>query len=640
MNCKNCGAPLEDGQTVCGVCGAQNEAGIPAAEEPVTAPAEENPTPAEETPVPAEENSTPAEEPPVPAVEIPAPAAEEIPAMTIPVSAVEPIPKKKGKGGLIAALVIAAVLIAGAVLAALNWNTVSGWGRNFIAKTFSSPEEYYRAVETENMKGSCDALRQIASAADAAAPLMALQNGQYREGKLEYRFNSEALGRELLDLLQDEAGVDISWLHNFGLYESVGKNEDGVGGGMATLFLNDHDLLSASYAFDPEGKMAYLQVPMISEQYAYLDLAEIRESLGDASLTLMNGGVTTRIDPATLADVAERAAAIFVSHITEAEKGSAALTAGGLSKSFDTITVHADGETLRDIAVELLDLMQNDSDMQEIFRGMLGVRGMAEGEIPDYLRDALTNMQESLAETKQELLDKTPEELTQELTMTLYLNNMGRIVGRDVELRDGETLLALVRGAAVAEGDSFGFRLDITADEDGEAWQLLLEGSGARGSGELTASMSASGRDGDEELWKLFDLDAAMNRSGDGLRTELLLTPSEELTDRITEDVREELPEAAVRLIHSLRLKLEMEGKAGNTDITVSLLNDSEELLAFCMQIYAVQPFEVSIPAEAIDIDEWADAIDYGKIMKLEQDLLAALTEAGMPMSVLYGAIG
>ena len=45
--------------------------------------------------------------------------------------------------------------------------------------------------------------------------------------------------------------------------------------------------------------------------------------------------------------------------------------------------------------------MQNDSDMQEIFRGMLGVRGLAEGEIPDDLRDALTNMQESLAETKQ-----------------------------------------------------------------------------------------------------------------------------------------------------------------------------------------------------------------------------------------------
>ena len=100
MNCKNCGAPLEDGQTVCGVCGAQNEAGIPAAEEPVTAPpAEENPTPAEETPVPAVEIPAPAED-------NPAPAAEVIPAMTIPVSAVEPIPKKKGKGGLIAALVI------------------------------------------------------------------------------------------------------------------------------------------------------------------------------------------------------------------------------------------------------------------------------------------------------------------------------------------------------------------------------------------------------------------------------------------------------------------------------------------------------------------------------------------------------
>ena len=151
---------------------------------------------------------------------------------------------------------------------------------------------------------------------------------------------------------------------------------------------------------------------------------------------------------------------------------------------------------------------------------------------------------------------------------------------------------------------------------------------------------SSSARDVYEKLWQIFYVAADMNRSGDGARLELLLTPSEELTDRITEDVREELPEAAVRLIHSLRLKLEMEGKAGNTDITVGLLNDSEELLAFCMKIYQVQPFEVSIPADAIDIDEWAEAIDYGKIMKLEQDLLAALTEAGMPMSVLYGAIG
>lgn len=593
MICKNCGNPLEDGQRLCTVCGAQND-------------------------------------------EAPASSREPAPVL-------KPVKKRKSRVGLVVVLLILALLVGAAVSVFVFKYPASwyNWGRNFIAKNFSPADEYYRAVETANLSALTGALRESGDRLEDLERIAEPELPQYREAKAQLRVNFDALGREFNDLLQDELGLDLSWLHNVGLYRSVGMTEEGTGG-MATLFLNEHDLLRAGYVLSADNSALYLKVPALSDKYAKIDLSEYEDMLGDVNLSAIEGQNYTLPDVAKFADLIDRYADIFVSRVTDVEKGTGELKAGNVTKEVSTLVVRADGETLRDIGVAILESLENDKDFEEFVRSGLKMNTLySQGSKSD--DEWLAEMKDSLAQARQELLDKTPEQLTHSLVMTLYLDDIGRILGRDIEVFDKGESVFLLRYSMITDGSDFGLCLEIRekAFEEGETEAALFECSGKKGDGGVNGTMSFSFKPNFEDaLKKMFDLDFEIAKKNDETRMSLLLIPSEALQDLIVEEaLSEDAPEATEKLFRNLRARLVVEVKGTTQNMDLALLNGSEEMLALALEEYEVQPFDVSIPADAVDIEDWADEIDYGKLMQLEQDLLNALTEAGMPLSFLYGLI-
>ena len=142
MFCNNCGFRLDEDAKFCTNCGTRIESKIVKVEEPVVAPV------AEEAAAPVVNETVVVSEPVnTPVVESFANAAPEQPVQVQKTTEPAPAPKKKkSKKGLWIGFGIASVILAAlSVFVALNFSTV----KNFVKKTVSSDEEYFKYIHEE-----------------------------------------------------------------------------------------------------------------------------------------------------------------------------------------------------------------------------------------------------------------------------------------------------------------------------------------------------------------------------------------------------------------------------------------------------------------------------------------------------------
>ena len=229
MFCTKCGAQMAEGQRFCGNCGAPVE---------IFTPEEARPEPER-----APEQTPSFTEPPTPPAEPPVEPEK-------PKKVKKDRPKGKAKGWILGILLV--ILTAAAALAIFRWNAVSAFAANFAAKTFSSPEEYYQRVEKNNVRRGLDAAEEgegIFALYQEAAKAGTGTKDFFAEEKLQLSFDESALSDEVADLIEDELGMDLSWLNNLGFYLSMGSQDELLGGSL-TAFLNDKDIIDADFTLD------------------------------------------------------------------------------------------------------------------------------------------------------------------------------------------------------------------------------------------------------------------------------------------------------------------------------------------------------------------------------------------------------
>lgn len=623
MFCTKCGAPMKEGQRFCGNCGAPVEVFTPAAAQPEP----EEPKAAAPSFTNAGFQPT---EPPVPPVP-PVPPEEPKKA------------KKKGKGWLIGIL---ALVVVAAALAAFRWNAVSAFASNLAAKTFSSPEEYYQRVEKNNVQRSLDAAEEgegVFAVYQEAASTKAKDKGFFVEEKLQLSFDESALGEKILDLIEDELGMDISWLKNVGFYLSVGAEDELLGGSM-TAFLNDKDIIDADYTMDSASGDVYFTVPRLSGQAIRVNLQELSGASGLSAeeQAAAQELAETLMDEELITTLVERYSEIVIGDLTKVEKGTQELSAGGLSGKYTALEVKIDGKVMLKIAKDVLKKAQNDAEVEKLICAVLKSQGMSEAEIERQYDEILDEMESKRAE----LEDMDPKDITENILMTVYVDGQGRVVGRDIKIREDKDLRYEISYALVLKGLNYGVHAEVFLDQGWEGYKnektVIFDGSGkASLNKEITGSFDlryktcyGSKDDETKNDMKVLKIGLEAEALDKGFTYEITATPQKEALNRVVEKIGT-MPDGVEDLLRSLSGVCSGEVKSNSSSQKLTLKSNKKELLGVSLDAYRVEAYDISRPKDAVEPYEWAAGLDFSKL----QDILKDLMDAGLPASLL-GDVG
>ena len=612
MFCTKCGAQMAEGQRFCGNCGAPVE---------LFTPAEAKPEPElKKEPAPS------FTEPSVPPTEPKKPKKEK--------------GKGKARGWILGILLV--IVAAAAALAVFRWHAVSAFAANLAAKTFSSPEEYYQRVEKNNVRRGLDAAEEgegVFAVYQEAAQTRAGKKDFFAEEKLQFSFDQSALSQEVADLIEDEIGMDLSWLKNLGFYLSMGSRDELLGGSL-TAFLNDKDIIDADFTLDTASGEAFFAVPRLSGQTVRIDPEELSYAAGIDSeeQAAAQELVDTLMDEKLITTLVDRYSEIVIGDLTKVEKGTQELSAGGLSGKYTALEVKIDGKVMLKIGKDVLKKAQNDDEVKTVICAVLKSQGYNEVEIAQAYENILNEMKDTYAE----LEETDPKEITRNVLMTVYVDGQGRIVGRDIKIREDKDLLYEIKYALVLKGLNYGVHTEVFMDQSWEGYRnektVVLDGDGKVSlNKEITGSFDMHyktyyGSEDDETKndMKLARISLEAAAANKGFTFEISATPHKDMLNRLVEKIGT-MPDGVEDLLRSLSGVCSGEVKNDSSSVTMTLKTGKKELAVMSADAYRVEEFDVSRPANAVEPGEWASGLDLGKLQGILQDLM----DAGMPASLL-----
>lgn len=548
-------------------------------------------------------------------------------------------PRKKGGAlGWIIALVAVAIV---AALVVLNFNVVT----NFVDRTISSPEDYYQKIETRNIQAYSEAVADrkgiFAAYGNVANPE---KTKTFMEQEITLAVNQKALSTELLDLLEDELGFDLSWLENVGIYVSGGKQDDLIGGEVIA-FLNDTDIVGFNATYDTANTTGYVSVPDLSSQYIRLtpDMMSMPYSYRRttaAAQDLMEALPSEEV----LAKLIDRYAGIIIKDLTKVEKGREKISAGDVSATYTVMEVKIDGKTALKLSKDVLSKLRDDRDVEDVICAFLAASGMSEQEVDDAFFELLDEIDDLLAR----LDELEPSDIRTNIIMDVYVDAAGNVRGRDIKIRKNKDLVAEIEYVLVVSGLKYGVKCNVTAidsytNEAGDyQWsdeQLFsLSGSGSVSlKKEIDGSFDLRYKDeydynGDVDKTDLklgkITLDGTLK--DEGVNAALVYTPSKDLVEMAIENAYG-MPDWAQELVRNLSLSVKLDGAEKSSLLEVGLRNSKKDMLTLSVQTNQIKSYDISVPANAAEPDAWAENLDLSKL----KTIIANLRTANVPASLL-----
>ncbi len=425
-------------------------------------------------------------------------------------------PKKRVKRAVL--ISVSAVLALAITVCAVFFPYVS----NFLKKTFMSNEKYFQSVLSAGINSSAaDFSKSYAEYIDAAWDKDAKTPTGY-----DVSLSLEA-GDFLMNFLGGAAGVDLSWLKSFSGEVSVGMpGDDGVFGEGVKLLLNNTELITIAAVIDPRLSKMYFAFPELSEKYISLDspaaeyFADIPTDFGGLSGELLNEKPDFLPSGEELRGMLIRYSGAALAAIDDVDKGAEALSVGDMSKNCTVLTANIDSADVRKMLENIVSEMKNDDTLRDVVNGAMEYISEISGQTVEEDYDGLcSKLEKELAESEPDGGDV--------LTLKVWVDAMGNIVGTEAEVADG----AKIAFYEIKKGNSFS--LEAVLDATGKrSDKLTLEGSGKNTGNDL--SMECSLKLGSREILKADIENLPLDSRDDGVGAKIVITPGKYVNELIS----------------------------------------------------------------------------------------------------------
>ena len=182
--------------------------------------------------------------------------------------------------------------------------------------------------------------------------------------------NIEDSGRSLLGFV---APFDVSWLNNASVTINSSFKDNKEGGSMA-LLVNDSQVCTLDFYFDPDTEDMYMKVPELSDKYMKVNLKETEddetleastEGLSD-SVKLLNNMTEAMPEASVVESLLNKYGTILIDNVKSTDGTSDTLTAGDVSQDCTVYEGTLDSEAAVRTLTAVLETAKSDKEIEAI----------------------------------------------------------------------------------------------------------------------------------------------------------------------------------------------------------------------------------------------------------------------------------
>ena len=363
---------------------------------------------------------------------------------------------------------IIAIVIALVAVLTVSGIAFGGKIANMLKEKTMSPADYFYSVEKNGVKKSKDEYLKGYKQSYKLMEKEKLHANMELSAKAEDGLSnliSSSLSPEFASIKSVNLGMD---------YSLTPKTIDYA----LNTKINDTDFLSGSASIDSSDNKMYAQVPAISADY--LDLSS---TLGDDSLkTAMDSFANTfsiakTLSPEKVDKLVTTYSDLMIESFKDVTKEDGSFSAGNFEEKAVVLTAKMDGKQFCDALDSIIDTAKKDDTLKEIVDNYSSLFAEYTNEDVDY-DGAMDKAKEEVASIRTSIGDKKDF-----ITMIVYVNDKGVIVGRDISIAGKEDKLNFKMLKATHNTD-IGYELSLSI---GDEQILKVEGNGKIKADKITA---------------------------------------------------------------------------------------------------------------------------------------------------------
>lgn len=509
--------------------------------------------------------------------------------------------KKKGKAGLIAAIVAGVLVLAAVLGIVFNLQSIE----SFFNRNLRSPKDYMVSVEQEALTGYADMITNAyGKLTEAAAENSGVSSSA---AEVHLLLSEQLLSLAELGLSSEDMELELDFLSDILLETEQYVDGDKTCSNIS-IGLGDKPVLTLSVVQDLATGSTYIGLPELNEQYLLTTIPEEMRSTFTSALNLSTQ-LQDLPDQAAVEALAEKYVLLALSQIDTVEKDTVTLTAGGLEQKVTVLTTTVYEKDTLEMAIAILNAVKDEPELKKFCDAIAEYMnhisayeyGTSDGSV-DLYGEFTAAIPELISELEQMVEEADPANY---ITWVTYVDSHDTVVGRSFTVHGAEEAepMELLRYFTVTEKDRFAF--------EGTLSELTVIGEGTKKNG-MTNGQYSFTVDA-QEIFRLEvrDLDELKLEEEHTLQGTFRLVPGEVLVESIFSGTG--LPVSAMDGAVALELVL-------GDHFEFHILANSETLIGLTITSKIASASGVELPENTADINDedaiiqWLTTLDYEKL--------------------------